>query len=575
MATMYLVSQLHPSPTNPRKIRDATADAQLLESVKEHGILSSLLVRPRSKAKGGGYEVVLGARRLEAARAANLAEVPAELRQDLNDEQVRELQIVENGQRADVHPLDEADSYKVLVDEYRRDADWIAARVHKTATHVRRRLQLVHLGKDGRSAWLNGHISEDAAFVLSRVPAPLQAHALKYAVEGNTPEQWELEAGAKFDVVSGQNMRDAVRRETMLPIADAPFDAANPLLVANAGSCTACPKRTGTQPALFEDLSASDDLCTDPTCYRGKCDAQWVQVQAEVKASKGKLRILGATETKKLYPYPDSTRVAYGCDWVELDAKARALFTPETTPPIVYAQRPDGVPVTLIAKPDYERGVKAHTKAVSLGNAAAKGAGSSSSSGSSGVSAKQKEKLKAERAAQKKVETIRLFTSRRIMGALVEAAERGNLDNQDEILALVALQLSFVPDAQAGEIAARRGLSLEDAATGKKIDAFEAISRFAASVRCSEVACGLLVELLAGRAAMFAVVEYETLAKAFSVNVAALRSTAEKELDRLAEKTHTKLPGKAAAAPSAKSEGPTGKPAAKKPAKPANGKGKK
>ena len=62
MATTYPTKQLHESPTNPRKIRDATADAELLASVKEHGILSSLLIRPRPKGKGGGWEVVLGAR---------------------------------------------------------------------------------------------------------------------------------------------------------------------------------------------------------------------------------------------------------------------------------------------------------------------------------------------------------------------------------------------------------------------------------------------------------------------------------------------------------------------------------
>lgn len=552
MATTYPTKQLHESPTNPRKIRDATADAELLASVKEHGILSSLLIRPRPKGKGGGWEVVLGARRLEAARAAKLVEVPAELRDDLDDEKVRELQIIENGQRADVHPLDEAVSYQVLVDEYRRDADWIAARVHKSAAHVRRRLQLVLLGDAGRKAWLGGQVSEDAAYVLSRVPAKLQARALERAIEGNTPEQWEVADGAKFDTVSGADMRDVVRREMTLPIVAAPFDAADATLVKKAGSCTSCPKRTGAQPVLFEDLSSKEDLCTDPTCYRAKCDARWARILIEAKASKAK--VLSPVETKKLYPHEGTSRVAYGSPWVDLDdessysgGKVRDVFAGSVLPPITYAQRPDGVPVELVARPDYERAAKAfHAKSASSASGS-KGAAKSSSKGASSASAeKAKEQAKADREAEKRKEAVRLFAARRVVAAFVATAERDEVGVEAQVRALVGVEMSIRHDDAFKEIAARRGLSLVDVATEKQITALEALTRFAAETNGPGL-WGLLLELWIGRPGIDVEgAEYAALARAFGVNVKSIASTAAAELERIADEKAVKIPGKPA-----------------------------
>jgi ParB/RepB/Spo0J family partition protein len=547
MATTFPTKQLHESPTNPRKIRDATADAELLASVKEHGILSSLLIRPRPKKQGGGWEVVLGARRLEAARAAKLVEVPAELREDLDDEKVRELQIIENGQRADVHPLDEAVSYQVLVDEYRRDADWIAARVHKSTAHVRRRLQLVLLGDAGRKEWLAGRISEDAAYVLSRVPSKLQGKAVERAIEGNTPESWEAADGAKFDVVSGADMRDVVRREMTLPIVDAPFDAADATLVKKAGSCTACPKRTGAQPVLFEDLSSKEDLCTDTHCYRAKCDARWARILIEAKASKAK--VLSPAETKKLYPHDTSHRVAYGSEWIDLDdtgadgRKAREVFAGDL-PPVAYAQRHDGVPVTLVSRGDYERAAKSY--AAKATKASASGAGKASTKGASSASAeKAKEQAKKDREAEKRKEAVRLFAARRVMAAFVAGAERDEVGVEAQVRALVAVEMTIRHDDAFKEIVARRGLSLLDVATEKSIDAFEALTRFAAEAKGPGL-WGLLLELWLGRPGIDAESpEYAALARAFGVNVKAIASTAASELERIADEKMVKVPGKA------------------------------
>lgn len=110
------VHTLASSPTNPRKTFDPTQMAELVQSVKEHGILTPILVRcwPANQTYSGDfpmYEVVAGERRFRAAKAAGFYLMPALVR-DLTDTQVLEIQVIENLQRADLHPLEEADGYR-------------------------------------------------------------------------------------------------------------------------------------------------------------------------------------------------------------------------------------------------------------------------------------------------------------------------------------------------------------------------------------------------------------------------------------------------------------------------------
>lgn len=113
-APIYLpLDQIRPCKTNPRTHFDAERDTELAGSIAKHGVLQAILVRPLN-GKAGGYELIAGHRRFAAAKSVNLAAIPA-LSRTLTDAEVLELQLVENLQRTDLHPLEEAEGYRRLL----------------------------------------------------------------------------------------------------------------------------------------------------------------------------------------------------------------------------------------------------------------------------------------------------------------------------------------------------------------------------------------------------------------------------------------------------------------------------
>src|SRR5687767_4306088 len=105
---------IEPSPSNPRRHRDKFQDAELMASILTHGILTPLLVRPLPEP--GKYQIAAGHRRYEAAKTLSLATVPVQIR-EMEDMEYMEILHVENLQREDVHPLDEAIGYKELLEQ--------------------------------------------------------------------------------------------------------------------------------------------------------------------------------------------------------------------------------------------------------------------------------------------------------------------------------------------------------------------------------------------------------------------------------------------------------------------------
>src|SRR6266571_7463538 len=111
VVSLIKMALLLPSPTNPRKTFDDASLKELAESLKQQGMLSPMLVRP-VKDK---FEIVCGERRYRAAKLATFREAPCYVRKDLTDEQVVEMQITENLHREDVHPIEEMESYQLLM----------------------------------------------------------------------------------------------------------------------------------------------------------------------------------------------------------------------------------------------------------------------------------------------------------------------------------------------------------------------------------------------------------------------------------------------------------------------------
>jgi ParB family chromosome partitioning protein len=137
------LTQLQESPSNPRRRFDEQSLAELAASFTAQGVLQPLLVRSIDEDK---YEVVAGARRLRAAKLAALEEVPARI-VALSDIEVLECQLIENGQREGVHPMEEASAYRAMIeaDGAHYDVARIAATIGRTQTYVATRLRLAEL----------------------------------------------------------------------------------------------------------------------------------------------------------------------------------------------------------------------------------------------------------------------------------------------------------------------------------------------------------------------------------------------------------------------------------------------
>ncbi len=151
---------------------DESAIAELADSIKAHGIIQPIVVRP---ADNGRYELVAGERRLQAARKAGLSQVPAIVR-DIRDQESLEIALVENLQREDISPLDAARAYRRLMDEFDLSQEEVASRVGKSRPTVANTLRLLLLPAGVQVRLEKGEMSEGHARTLLSLPnAALQA----------------------------------------------------------------------------------------------------------------------------------------------------------------------------------------------------------------------------------------------------------------------------------------------------------------------------------------------------------------------------------------------------------------
>lgn len=131
------IDTIHESATNPRRTFDACKLGELAESIRTNGLIQPITVRPNSE----GCEIVAGARRFRAAQLAELFSLPARI-VDIDDAQTLEWQLVENSQRVDVHPYEEAQGFQRLLDMPGYDVSTLVEKSGKSATHVYARLSL-------------------------------------------------------------------------------------------------------------------------------------------------------------------------------------------------------------------------------------------------------------------------------------------------------------------------------------------------------------------------------------------------------------------------------------------------
>lgn len=138
------ISEIEPNREQPRKEFDEKALAELSQSIMQFGVLQPILVRPII---GGGYQIVAGERRYRASRMAGLTEIPAVIR-ELSDEETMELALIENLQREDLTPIEEARGYKVLIENFSMSQEQLAQTVGKSRSAIANTMRLLLLPDD-------------------------------------------------------------------------------------------------------------------------------------------------------------------------------------------------------------------------------------------------------------------------------------------------------------------------------------------------------------------------------------------------------------------------------------------
>ena len=179
--SLYLpISQVESYSAQPRKLFDEAALAELADSIREHGVIQPLTVR---KLSSGYYQIIAGERRWRAARMAGLSEVPAVVI-DADDKKAAELALVENLQREDLNPMEEAAGYQSLIQTYHMTQEEAAQRVGKSRSAVANVMRLLALQPAVRKLVEAGSLSAGHARALLPLSPALQEKAASAVVEG-------------------------------------------------------------------------------------------------------------------------------------------------------------------------------------------------------------------------------------------------------------------------------------------------------------------------------------------------------------------------------------------------------
>ena len=158
---MVKISLVEPNRNQPRKMFDKDSLDELTKSVKQYGVLQPIIV----KKIGNRYEIVAGERRWRAAQAAGLSEVPVVVR-DYDDQKAKEIAIIENIQRTDLNPIEEALAYKSLIEEYNLTQEELSDKVSKNRSTITNSLRLLKLSKNIQQYMIDGKISSGHARAL-------------------------------------------------------------------------------------------------------------------------------------------------------------------------------------------------------------------------------------------------------------------------------------------------------------------------------------------------------------------------------------------------------------------------
>lgn len=275
----YNLGHIRISRTN-RKRFNLPKLKELAASILGKGLAQPILIRPVTPTadEPQAFEIVAGERRFRACIMAGLSVIPAFCR-NLSDQEALELQILENLQRDNPHPLEEAEGYERLMMTHGYTADQLVDKLNKSRSYVYGRLKLCALNLEVRELFLDNEdrLQASTALLIARIPlAKLQTKALNEILRPN--------GRVDDEPMSYRKAKEWLQQNYMLDLRKAIFMTDDAKLVKAAGNCNKCPKRAGNQPEVFEGVDAN--VCTDPECFKEKTAAHHDKLHADALKKK-------------------------------------------------------------------------------------------------------------------------------------------------------------------------------------------------------------------------------------------------------------------------------------------------
>ncbi len=247
------------SATNPRRTFDDSKIQDLAGSIRSQGLIIPLVVRPKDDL----YEIVAGARRYRAAKLAQLDAAPARI-VELTDEQMLAWQLIENSQRVDVHPYEETEGYRRLLQMPGYDVAAIGEKTGKSEAHIYSRMKLLDLIDAVAQAFQQDKITATHALLIARLPEARQAEAYEHCWR----KDWQ---DKEAHLLPARSLAAWIEQNMYLHLADPPFPTDDADLAPEAGACCQCQKRSGFNTRLFHDIDR--DVCLDGQCWNAKREA--------------------------------------------------------------------------------------------------------------------------------------------------------------------------------------------------------------------------------------------------------------------------------------------------------------
>lgn len=292
------VEALRESPFNPRQSYDHKALEQLAFGIQCDGVLQPLEVRPipgqfDAPDAVERYEIVFGHRRFRASKLAGLAQVPCIVR-ERSDEDAGRVQLVENIQREEVNPLEQAAAFRRLMTQHGLKAEDLGAQIGKSRAWVYSQLKLLNLTPELQQEVSSGRMNAEVAVQVASLHPKLQPEFVKRIKLESADENGQK----RVEFQSSRFVRQVMRNYFLQSLTNAEFDLEDPDLRPRTPACSQCPKCTRNDPDLLETYGPN--ACTDSECFTDKTNAQLRRQVAEHEAQG--LRVIRGDEAQVVAP---------------------------------------------------------------------------------------------------------------------------------------------------------------------------------------------------------------------------------------------------------------------------------